>query len=110
AAATGAKRGPKPWPDGAHNQKIKARIGELKAQGHKHIAGGDLPEEVVDTLGGYKSSRRPDITTIRPNGTKHRENVGRTTKSGQPVTREMKALHDLERALGEPPTYTPFDR
>jgi hypothetical protein len=109
-AATGAKRGPKPWPKGAHNEKIKARIEELKGQGHSHVAGGSRPEEVIKTLGGHKSKRRPDITTQRPDGSMHRENVGRTTRSGQPIPREVRALDDIERALGERPTFTPYDR
>jgi hypothetical protein len=110
AAATGAKRGPKPWPEGAHNQKIKARIDELKGKGHKHVAGGNLAEEVLKTPGGSKSSRRPDITTRRPDGSIHRENVGRTTSTGQPVPREVKALNDIELFYGERPAYTPYDR
>ena len=110
AASAGAKRGPKPWPEGAHNQKIKSRIEELKGQGHSHIAGGSRPEEVIKTSGGHKSLRRPDITTRRPDGSIHRENVGRTTRSGQPIPREVRALEDIERALGERPTFTPYDR
>jgi hypothetical protein len=110
AAATGAKRGPKPWPKGAHNEKIKARLEELKGQGHSHVAGGSRPEEVIKTVGGHKSKRRPDITMQRPDGSIHRENVGRTTRSGQPTSREVKALDDIERALGERPTFTPYDR
>jgi hypothetical protein len=110
AATNGAKRGPKPWPDGPHNQKIAERIQELKGKGHQHLNGGPELEEVVRTPGGHKSSRRPDITMQRPDGTIHRENVGRTTRGGQPIPREVRALDDLERFLGERPVYTPYDR
>jgi hypothetical protein len=109
-SGTGAKRGPKPWPDGAHNITIARRILELVLGGHDHINGGEKAEEVVDTEGGSKSSRRPDITTIAPDGSIHRENVGRTTTSGQPVKREAEALDDLERVDGKRPTFTPYDR
>jgi hypothetical protein len=46
----------------------------------------------------------------RPDGSLYRENVGQTMSTGKPVPREVKALDDLERALGERPGYTPYDR
>jgi len=110
AAATGAKRGPKPWPEGAHNQKIANRIDELETQGYQHLRGGFKREEVVNIRGGHKLVRRPDITMQRPDGSLYRENVGRTTSAGNPVPREVRALDDLERALGERPGFTPYDR
>lgn len=104
------KRGPKPKGVGPHNLTIDRRIGELKAEGMEHIGGGSLTEEVVPTPGGCKSCRRPDITMRRPDGTIYRENVGRTRTSGEPATREVGALDDLDRATGERPAYTPYDR
>jgi len=107
---TGRKRGPKPWPDGPHNQTINRRINELKAQGMEHVNGGSKTEMVVDTPGGGKSQRRPDIVMRRPDGTLYYENVGRNRADGTPVPREVAALNDLEAALGIRPTFTPYVR
>jgi hypothetical protein len=110
ASEKGAKRGPKPWPEGAHNETIERRIAELEAEGHVLIAGGPLKEEVIDIENGHKTARRPDIKTIAPDGTIHRENVGRTNASGEPVRREREALDDIEQATGTRPVFTPYDR
>ena len=84
-----------------HQDKIKGRIEELKGEGKGHVAGGDKPEERVDTPGGEKGSRRPDITMENPDGSKYRENVGRQNKDGSPVARERRAREDIERATGQ---------
>lgn len=101
------KRGPKPKPHGIHNETITRRIQELKDEGMVHRAGGDLPEEVIETPGGIKSARRPDLTMERPDGSLYRENVGNTCADGTPIKREREALNDLEEALGDRPGYTP---
>ena len=93
-----------------HRAAIERRIEDLKAGNHEHVAGGSKPEEVIPTPGGTNSSRRPDITTRAPDGSLYRENVGRSTQSGAPVSRERKALDDIERATGQRPGYTPYDR
>ncbi len=109
-ATEAAQRGPKPWPEGPHNQTIQRRISELEADGMTHTAGGSLPEEVIPTPGGCKTCRRPDITMTGPDGTMYRENVGRSLANGSPVPREVSALDDLEAALGTRPGYTAYDR
>jgi hypothetical protein len=109
-SGTGAKRGPKPWPDGPHNLTIARRILELVLGGHVLLNGGEEREEVVRTPDGSKGSRRPDITTRAPDGSRYRENVGRTKADGQPVKREVEALDDLEKVDGKRPTFTPYDR
>jgi uncharacterized protein RhaS with RHS repeats len=106
------KKGP-PNPTGskggeAHQGKIEERIQELKDQGHSHVAGGDKPEETVDTSGGNKESRRPDITTRDPKGKPYRENVGRQNKDGTPVSRERKAQEDIQNATGQC-AFTPYN-
>ena len=106
----GCKTGPKLWPRGPHNRTIGRRIEELKAEGHEHVAGGNLREEVIRTPGGIKGKRRPDITTRGPDGNLYRENVGKSTRTGEPIKRERKALDDLEGATGERPGYTAYDR
>jgi hypothetical protein len=95
-----------PNPDGskggaAHQEKIKERIEALKGQGKTHDGGGDKPEERVDTPGGEKGSRRPDITMTNPDGSKYRENVGRQNQDGTPVARERRAQDDIRGATGQ---------
>ncbi len=109
-AARGAKRGPRLWPNGAHNLTIRHRIGELEKQGMTHEAGGSRTEESIVTGGGFKSRRRVDITMARPDGSLYREQVERTMRDGSPVSREKKALDDIEKATGHRPGFTPYDR
>lgn len=109
-ATNTAQRGPKPWPEGPHNQTIQRRIGELEEVGMTHRAGGNPPEEVIPTPGGCKTCLRPDITMTRLDGSTYRENVGRTLADGSPVPREVSALDDLEAAIGTRPGYTAYDR
>lgn len=109
SSAGGAKRGPKPKGEGPHNLTIDRRIRELKEQNMEHVAGGSMKEEFIRTPGGVKAARRPDITMRRPDGTLYRENVGRRAADGQPIKREVDALDDLERQLGERPGFTPYD-
>ena len=104
--AAGDKAKSPPNPNGSrgsreHQDKIKDRIQELEDQGHTHEAGGDKPEETVDTPGGNKQSRRPDITTRDPDGNPYRENIGRQNKDGTPVSRERKAQQDIQDATGQ---------
>jgi RHS repeat-associated protein/uncharacterized repeat protein (TIGR02543 family) len=104
-----------PNPDGsrggqAHRDTIERRIEELKDQGHEHLNGGKLPEEIIRTPGGNKTYRRPDITTEAPDGSVYRENVGRSNANGSEVARERRALDDIEGATGQRPSYTPYDR
>jgi RHS repeat-associated protein len=95
----------------AHQGTIERRIRELEAEGKEHIGGGSRKEEVIDTPTGEKSCRRPDITMQDPDtGDIHRENVGKSTKSGQPIARERRALDDIEAATGSRPCYTPYAR
>jgi len=112
APKDGEKKDP-PNPNGSrggeeHQDKIKERIGELVDQGHTHVAGGDKPEETVDTPGGNKESRRPDITTGDPNGKPYRENVGRQNQDGTAVSRERRALEDIRNATGQC-AFTPYN-
>lgn len=94
----------------AHTSTIERRIDELKRQGHEHLAGGKRKEELIPTPGGCKSCPRPDITTRSPDGTIYRENVGRSTRNGDPVARERRALDDIGNATGQRPGYTSYDQ
>lgn len=111
-----ARRGP-PNPNGsrggpAHQEKIKERIDELLAKGHNLLGGGRTMKEewLRNPFGKNPRGRRPDITTRDPIGNVHRENVGRTSSKGDPVTREQRALDDIERWTGCRPDFVPYDR
>jgi RHS repeat-associated protein len=84
-----------------HQDRVKGRIEELKDEGMTHVGGGDKPEETVRTPGGEKGSRSPDITMERPDGSRYRENVGRTNQNGEPAARERRAKADIEKATGQ---------
>jgi hypothetical protein len=94
----------------AHKEAVKQRIKDLEADGHEHLAGGSKSEETIPIHGGSKSSRRPDITTRKPDGSIYHENVGRSTARGEPVARERRALDDIETETGKRPGYTAYDR
>ncbi len=96
--SAGAKRGPKPYGEGPHNQTI-ARVAGTVEDGDV-IAGGQLlPERAIATPGGFKGSRRPDILVQRSDGSQYGINVGRQSpRTGAPIKREAQALSDLEGA------------
>ncbi len=112
-AAGGGKKIPNP--DGsrggqAHQQKIQERIDQLKKEGHEHVAGGrGKKEEVMMTPGGHKESRRPDITTRKPDGSVHRENVGKARQDGEPVARDRRARDDIEKETGKRPEFSKYN-
>lgn len=114
AGDAGDKRGPKPKGVGPHNETILRRIEELKKSlgpEWEHTHGGTLKEEIVRMKSGEYSYRRPDITfKNQKTGQVYRENVGRTDAEGKPIQREREALDDLQRATGERPGFTPYDR
>jgi hypothetical protein len=94
--AGAAKSGPKTDPTAPHNARIKAEADALEADGHEILAGGRRkPEKAIPTPGGHKDSRRPDILYKTPDGTVKGRNVGKTKADGTPVTREQKAMEDL---------------
>ena len=106
----GAKRGPKTDPTAPHNAKIISEAEALEAEGNEILAGGGrAPERAVPTPGGHKDSRRPDITYKTPDGTAKGRNIGKTKADGSPVTREEKALEDLNEA-GLETDFVPYDR
>jgi hypothetical protein len=90
-----------------HRAKVRQRAKELEDQGHEvEAGGGKLPERAVGEPG---QKRFPDITTKDPSGKPYFENVGKTTKSGQPVARERRALQDIEGATRTKPGFTPIE-
>ena len=62
--------GPKPFGTGAHNAKVKEVADKVKDG--KVVAGGQkLPERAIPTKGGFKETRRPDMTwtSLEPQAT-----------------------------------------
>lgn len=108
-AGEAAKRGPKTDPGAPHNAKIREVADKIVADGGTILAGGGRrPEKLVPTPGGHKEARRPDILYRDSCGTMRACNIGKTKSDGTPVTREVKAMEDLNRA-GLPTTFEKYD-
>jgi hypothetical protein len=100
----GRKGGPE------HQGTIADVIAEGTANGLDHIGGGSKPEVKIETPGGNKGSRYPDVSFRNPDtGEETHVNVGRTIGSGEPVARERRALEDMRRQ-GIQIDYVPYDR
>ena len=92
-----AKRGPKTNGEGPHNQVIQAWGAEVIDSGGVVIAGGGIEKEkALNTPGGHKGKRRPDIIYTDKDGALIYGNVGKVKADGAtPITREQKAMEDL---------------
>ncbi len=108
--AKGAKRGPKTDPDAPHNAAIRKEMEKLEAEGNKILHGGDRGEKLIETKGGIKSGRRPDIIYRTPDGKLRGRNVGKTNADGTPVKREQEAVNDLNNHSEYPTDFVPYDR
>ncbi len=107
----GKKRGPKTDPNAPHNKKIR-EIGDRieNEEGGIVIAGGGREKEtLINTPGGTKSGRRPDIIFEDCKGNTCAINVGKTKKNGEPIKREQEALEDLNENAGLPTTFERYD-
>jgi len=106
-------RVPNPWGTRGgplHRNVIDARIQTLENMGYERVGGGTGWREIkIPTVGGFLSFRRPDIVMRAPDGSLYYENVGRGNLNGTPIAREVRALDDLERALGIRPVFTPYN-
>ena len=78
----------------AHQQTIQSVTDNMRKQGL------DVQfEHYVKTPGGYKNSRYGDILVTDPQtGEQWIVQVGKQTKFGNPVSREIKAIQDLQNA------------
>ncbi|MBI2424690.1 MAG: PKD domain-containing protein [Candidatus Hydrogenedentes bacterium] len=111
AKAVGKKRGPKTDPNAPHNKKIREEGQRLRNEGNDIVAGGGVEKErLVETRGGEKPGRRPDIIYSTPEGELRGVNVGRTNADGTPVSREVGALNDLNGPGQLPTVFLPYDR
>ena len=70
--------------------------------------GGKLPEKLIRTRGGIKEGRRPDILFRTSKGELRGRNIGHLDAAGNPVTRELDALRDLNGPGGLPTDFVPF--
>jgi hypothetical protein len=74
--------------------------------------GLDTEREVyVPTPDGEKSSRYIDIVGKDPLSQRVQESyqVGLQTQAGNPIAREMRALDDIQKAIGSRPTFRPYN-
>ena len=67
-------------------------------------------EYKVETPGGEKGSRFVDVVGVDENGeVVEMHQVGRQTRAGNPVSREVRALNDILRVLGTRPTFHAYN-
>jgi len=110
SAKTGAKRGPKTDPEAPHNKTIREQADQLEREGNTIVAGGGrAKEQLVDTVGGAKNGRRPDIIYRTPSGELRGRNVGKVDAKGNPVPREKQAMEDLNGPGGLPTDFVPYN-
>jgi hypothetical protein len=107
----GRNRGPKNDENAPQNNKVRAEAEKLQADGHQIVAGGRIERErLIQTPGGLKDGRRPDILYLTPSGELRGRNVGSTRADGSPVKRELEALDDLNGPGKLPTGFVPYDR
>ena len=106
----GKKRGPKTDPNAPHNRAVREEADKLENEGNTIEAGGKREkEQLIQTPGGIKSGRRPDITYQTPDGKIKARNVGKKKKDGSPIKREKEALDDLNGPGGIETDFAPYN-
>jgi hypothetical protein len=94
----GKKGGP------AHQSKVAEVAEDVRARGLRPNF-----EHKVDTPGGDKGSRFVDVVGRDAEGNVvEMHQIGRATKGGLPVSREGKALDDIQKATGMRPEFHPY--
>lgn len=80
---------------------------QLKEQGYDKID-NEVP---VKTPEGEKSKRYVDVQgTNTTTGEVKQIQVGKQNKGGTPVSREVKAIKDIEKATGTKPDFKPYNK
>jgi hypothetical protein len=106
------RSGPVRWPWGAQNRTMAKRIDQLlegRGPDWELVNGGPFKERVIDTPGGLKPQRRPDITLRnKRTGEYYDENIVKTDAKGNPTPYEQGALDDL-RSHGFDIQWHPID-
>ncbi|MGN6293479.1 MAG: DUF6443 domain-containing protein [Chitinophagaceae bacterium] len=89
----------------AHQEKINELEKEMQAQGLE-----TKREVKIETPGGNKEKRFVDLEGKDPKtGEVRQVQVGKQNKNGTPVSREVKALDDIEKATGKRPEFWPYN-
>jgi hypothetical protein len=90
-----------------HQAKIEEVGKKLDADGFTEIK----TEVKIDTPLGSKSKRFVDIQGTNPKtGEVRQVQVGKQNQNGTPVSRERKALDDIEQATGKRPEFAPYNQ
>ncbi|WP_164521391.1 RHS repeat domain-containing protein [Iodobacter ciconiae] len=88
-----------------HRAKVKEIVDDIESRGL--VAG---QEHLVRTPSGNKSRRFVDVVARDKKGdVVEMHQVGRQTKGGNPVSREVKALDDIQGASNVRPQYHPYN-
>ncbi|MEZ4315289.1 MAG: hypothetical protein R3F14_45315, partial [Polyangiaceae bacterium] len=89
----------------AHQGKVKEVASQIKERGLE-----PREEHGVRTPAGAKGSRYVDVIAEDANKkVVEMHQIGRQTKGGQPVAREVQAMDDIENATGVRPTFHPYN-
>jgi RHS repeat-associated protein len=89
----------------AHQQKVAEVEKELQSNGMN-----TKREVEVKTPGGNKEKRYVDVEGKNPQtGEVKQVQVGKQNKNGTPVSREVKAMNDIEKATGNRPDFRPYN-
>jgi RHS repeat-associated protein len=107
-AAGAAKKIPNPYGKAggpAHQGKVGEIAADIESRGLTAVR-----EHKVDTPLGTKKTRFVDVVAKDAQGNVvEMHQVGRQTKRGNPVSREVKALNDIQGATGSKPTFHPYN-
>ncbi len=79
-------------------EEVKARSLKVKLEHYIKTPGGAKPVRYVDVVGRDANDNIVEM-----------HQIGRQTKAGQPVAREIEALDDIERATGIRPIFHPYN-
>jgi hypothetical protein len=110
-ASQGYQRGKVPNPNGkkgstAHQQKVSEVEKTLQDDGYE-----TQREVKVNTPRGEKRSRFIDVQGKKPqSGEMKSVQVGKQNKNGTPVSRERKAINDIQDATGHKPDFVPYNK
>jgi RHS repeat-associated protein len=90
-----------------HQKEVEAAKKDLKQKGYDVVQ----QEVKVQTPGGDKKNRYIDVQgTNSKTGETQQVQVGKQNKNGTPVSRERKALDDVEKATGKRPEFIPYNK
>jgi RHS repeat-associated protein len=92
----------------AHRATVAAAADAIESEGGTIVAGGGRLAERAIKVGNGRI-RFPDIEAFQADGTRVFVNIGKATKAGQPVAREVRALNDL-RSTGVETRFIPYNR